>query len=78
MPNQIDESVQLSIEGMTCSGCVNAVTRALSKVPGVTDVAVDLDAGQARIRGRVDAQTLVAAIEQAGFGARPAQAAKAG
>ena len=78
MPNQIDKSVQLSIEGMTCSGCVNAVTRALSKVPGVTDVAVDLDAGQARIRGRVDPQTLVAAIEQAGFGARPAQGAEAG
>ena len=77
MPNQFDESIQLSIEGMTCSGCVKAVTRALSKVPGVTDVAVDLDAGQARIIGRVNPQNLVAAVEQAGFGARPAQDMKA-
>jgi copper chaperone CopZ len=72
MPDQVDESIQLSIEGMTCSGCVKAVTRALSKVPGVTDVAVDLDAGQARIIGRVNSQILVAAVEQAGFGARAA------
>ena len=72
MPDQVDESIQLSIEVMTCSGCVKAVTRALSKVPGVTDVAVDLDAGQARIMGRVNSQNLVAAVEQAGFGARPA------
>jgi copper chaperone CopZ len=78
MPDRIDESFQLSIEGMTCSGCVKAVTRALSKVPGVTDVAVDLDAGQARIRGRADPRNLVAAVEQAGFDARPAPDTKAG
>jgi copper chaperone len=72
MPDQINGSIKLSIEGMTCSGCVKAVTRALSKVPGVTDVAVDLDAGQARINGRADPQNLVAAVEQAGFGARQA------
>jgi copper chaperone CopZ len=72
MPDQVDGSIQLSIEGMTCSGCMKAVTRALSKVPGVTDVAVDLDAGQARIIGRVNSQILVAAVEQAGFGARAA------
>jgi copper chaperone CopZ len=72
MADHIDGSIQLSIEGMTCSGCVKAVTRALSKVPGVLEVAVDLDAGRARIIGQATAQTLVAAVEQAGFGARAA------
>jgi Cu+-exporting ATPase len=73
MPHQVDDSVQLSIEGMTCSGCVNAVTRALSKVPGVTSVAVDLDAAQAKVNGRVDPQILVAAVEKAGFAAKATQ-----
>ncbi|HET6306685.1 MAG TPA: heavy metal-associated domain-containing protein [Rhodopila sp.] len=59
--------VQLAIEGMTCSGCVNAVTRALSQVPGVTDVAVDLDTRQALVSGQAQPQALVAAIEKAGF-----------
>jgi Cu+-exporting ATPase len=73
MHNQTDDAIQLSIEGMTCSGCVNAVTRALSKVPGVTSVAVDLDAAQAKVNGRVDPQILVAAVEKAGFAAQATQ-----
>jgi Cu+-exporting ATPase len=69
MHDQFDEAIQLSIEGMTCSGCANAVTRALSKVPGVTDVTVDLDAARARIKGQASPPALVAAVEKAGFGA---------
>ncbi|HET9148445.1 MAG TPA: heavy metal-associated domain-containing protein [Acetobacteraceae bacterium] len=57
----------LSISGMTCSGCVNSVTRALSRVSGVSDVAVDLDAGKARVSGSADPQALLAAVEKAGY-----------
>lgn len=32
----------LKIEGLTCQGCVGSVTDALSDLPGVTDVNVDL------------------------------------
>jgi copper chaperone CopZ len=73
MRYQMDVSVQLSIAGMTRSGCAKAVTRALSQVPDVPEVAVDRDAGQARIKGRVSPQVLVAAWEQGGFGAGSAQ-----
>jgi copper chaperone CopZ len=69
----MDGAIELSIEGMTCSGCVKAVTRALSQVPGVTAVTVDLDAGQAMIEGNVSPRSLVAAVEQAGFDANWAQ-----
>jgi len=69
MHDQFDEAIQLSIEGMACSGCVNAVTRALSKVPGVTNVTVDLDAALARIKGQASPPALLAAVEKAGFGA---------
>jgi copper chaperone CopZ len=49
MENSVAQSVELSIKGMTCSGCTDAVGRALGKVPGVTGVAVDLAAGCMRL-----------------------------
>jgi copper chaperone CopZ len=62
----------LAIEGMTCTGCVTAVTRALSRVPAVSHVEVDLVAARAHITGAADPAALLAAIEQAGFSARAA------
>ena len=66
-------ATELSISGMTCSSCVNAVTRTLSRVPGVARVQVDLDAGQARVVGNAGPEVLVSAIEKAGYGARLVQ-----
>ena len=74
--NLVEDAIDLSIGGMTCSGCVKAVSRALSQVPGVTGVAVDFDAGRARVEGSASVQKLVHAIEQAGFDAGPAQDTK--
>ena len=62
----------LAIAGMTCPACVNAVTRALSRVPGVTQVAVDLAAGQARVDGTASAEALHTAVEAAGYEVTPA------
>lgn len=73
MQNVMDAAIELSIEGMTCGGCANAVTRALAKVPGVTAVTVDRPGGRGRVEGNADARDLIAAVEQAGFGARLAQ-----
>jgi copper chaperone CopZ len=50
--NLVDDAIELSVEGVTCSGCAKAVTRALSQVSGVKAVAVDLETGQARVGGR--------------------------
>ena len=33
---------RLAVTGMTCAGCVNAVTRVLSRVPGAANVRVTL------------------------------------
>ncbi|RAI55225.1 heavy-metal-associated domain-containing protein, partial [Roseicella frigidaeris] len=41
----------LAIGGMTCGSCANAVHRALSCVPGVVSVEVDLAAGRALVQG---------------------------
>ncbi len=62
----------LAITGMTCAGCVNAVQRVLSRVPGVSTVAVDLAAGRASVDGSASPASLVAAVEKAGYGAASA------
>lgn len=57
----------LSIGGMTCGACANAVHRVLSRVPGVVSVEVDLAAGCALVQGSARPQDLVAAVEGEGY-----------
>ena len=60
---------RLAITGMTCAGCVNSVTRVLSRVPGVTDVHVALETGRADVGGTAGSDVLAAAVRKAGYGA---------
>ena len=62
--------LELAITGMTCDGCVGAVTRVLSRVPGVASVTVELASGRAAIVGGAGPQDLLRAVEAAGYGAR--------
>lgn len=64
------EKSDLKIGGMTCSGCVNSVTRALTAVPGVTRADVDLAAARATVTydaAKTSPAALRAVIEAAGF-----------
>lgn len=65
-------TTELKITGMTCEGCVNAVKRTLSRVPGVSEVQVDLAAGRAKVQGEAAAAQLIAAVEKAGYEAAAA------
>lgn len=65
----------IAVSGMTCQGCVNAVTRVLSRVPGAQDVKVDLDAGRAVVHGDAEPDALLTAVRKAGYGAEFASAA---
>ncbi|APR79283.1 heavy metal binding protein [Minicystis rosea] len=61
------------IKGMTCQHCVQAVTKALGKVPGVAKVAgVDLESGRAVIEGSPDEKAVIAAIQDEGYEAKRA------
>jgi copper chaperone CopZ len=60
---------RLAVTSMTCSGCVNAVTRVLSRVPGATDVRVSLETGHAEVGGTPSPDALLAAVRKAGYGA---------
>lgn len=59
----------LKIEGMGCGGCVATVTKALSAVPGISDVAVSLDTHEARFALNAPATRAqaVKAVEDAGY-----------
>ena len=62
----------LAVEGMTCASCVGRVEKALKRVPGVTDAAVNLATERAHVTGHgIDAETLVAAVDRTGFHASP-------
>ncbi|MDB5359663.1 MAG: heavy metal translocating P-type ATPase [Rhodospirillales bacterium] len=65
------QAQRLSITGMTCASCAGRVERALTRVPGVAAVAVNLATEQALVTGPSAADTLVAAVEKAGYGAVP-------
>jgi Au+-exporting ATPase len=67
-------TIDLSVEGMTCASCVGRVEKALKAIPGVAEATVNLATERAHVRGSVDPSTLVAAIEAAGYGARPIDA----
>ena len=59
----------LAVTGMTCAGCVNAVTRVLARVAGAADVRVTLETGHAEVAGSPAPDALLAAVRKAGYGA---------
>lgn len=64
----------LNVTGMKCDGCAESVTSALEGVEGVRRADVSLDEGRAEVEseGSVTLDSLVAAVESVGFGAKPA------
>lgn len=71
--------LQLKIDGMVCDGCSSRVLEALQKLPGVKNVAVDLDKGVATVElaaaSQLDAfneiPKLIATVIELGFEAEP-------
>lgn len=66
-------SVTLGITGMTCASCVRRVERALARVEGVESASVNFAAETARVTlgAPVPIETLIAAVEKAGYHAEP-------
>ena len=61
---------EFAVVGMHCGGCVQSVTRAISRTSGVKGVDVSLEGKSATIEFDAAAVTpaaIVAAIESAGF-----------
>lgn len=72
MASAATQELNVQIEGMSCAACVARVEKALKKVPGVTDAAVNLATERARVQAEAEVQmnVLLAAVEKAGYGAQ--------
>ncbi len=64
-------TIELTVQNMTCQTCVQHVTKALNAVPGVTTIEVDLSAGKASVTGTATPDALAAALNEAGYPAKP-------
>ncbi len=64
----MSDTIQLTINGMTCMHCVAAVQKALGAVDGVDEVIqVTLEPGSATVTGSASTQALIAAVKEAGY-----------
>ncbi|MFZ4834452.1 copper-exporting P-type ATPase CopA [Rouxiella sp. Mn2063] len=64
-----DDGVQLLLSGMSCASCVSKVQKAIENVDGVTRASVNLAERSALVKGSVNGEALIAAVERAGYGA---------
>ena len=63
---------EFQVQGMSCGHCVNAVTKAVTAVPGTAEVVVDLQKGEASWKdvdpGKpVDVEAIKRAVRAIGF-----------
>jgi copper chaperone CopZ len=63
--------IVLTVEGMTCDGCVRSVTRALTRLDPDATVTVSLAGGRVEVASARSRADLAAAVTAAGFGVRP-------
>ena len=55
------------VDGMSCDGCVRAITNAIRKSDSAVFVHVDLRGGTVSVTGAADEDQIRQAIERAGF-----------
>ena len=60
---------QYNVTGMSCAACSARVEKAVSKVPGVTSCSVSLLTNSMGVEGSASAADIIAAVEEAGYGA---------
>jgi copper chaperone len=62
-------STTYRVQGMTCDHCARAVTEEVTKIEGVTDVAVDVGAGQVTVTSSapLGSDAVREAVDEAGY-----------
>lgn len=64
--NTVETTV--TIDGMSCGGCVASLTRVLKTVPGIEPLKIEVGKAQLRIDAdTVTPAVITSAVEQAGF-----------
>ena len=67
---------QYNVTGMSCAACSTRVEKAVSKVPGVTSCSVSLLTNSMGIEGTASPESIIKAVEDAGYGASQKGAAQ--
>jgi Cu+-exporting ATPase len=70
--DDVIETIRFPVAGMTCTSCVNRITRSLRRVDGVERIKVDLGRETVTLRrdsDRVSDGALAAAVAEAGYDA---------
>ena len=60
---------QYHVTGMSCAACSSRVEKAVSKVPGVESCSVSLLTNSMGVEGTASSESVIAAVEAAGYGA---------
>lgn len=63
------QETEFYISGLKCDGCIANTKSKLEKVPGYQSAEFDLKAGEMKVVGDVDPQSVIAAVVDAGYGA---------
>ncbi len=63
--------VRYAVTGMTCAACAARVEKAVSQLPGVSACSVSLLTNAMGVEGTVAPESVVRAVEAAGYGAAP-------
>ena len=69
------ETIDMSVKGMTCGGCVLGTRKVLTRLPGVSKADVSYEKGTAVVTydpRKVTVEQMVAAIKTLGYTATPA------
>jgi copper chaperone CopZ len=61
------KDITLHIAGMTCGHCLNAVSQAVGRTPGVEPISVRMGRADLRVRDTADIEAAKSAIEDAGY-----------
>jgi copper chaperone len=63
----MSNTARYTVAGMTCNGCVNKVTNAVTDIEGVEDVDVDVSTGTLEVIGNADGARIRAAVAEIGY-----------
>ncbi len=69
--------LNIDVIGMSCGSCVARLEKALGAVPGVRAASVNLATGRASVQGTATPESVVGAIEKAGYEGRVVEASAA-
>ncbi|HYD58235.1 MAG TPA: heavy-metal-associated domain-containing protein [Burkholderiales bacterium] len=59
--------IELTVNDMTCGGCVNSVTKAVKALDSSADVRVDLATKRVSVDGKLSEQDVISALDAAGY-----------